>query len=365
MKAICLSVVLLLSCLVPVIFSRAFDPNDPDDVKAAWGSYKHAYGKKYASTKEENLRRALWLDNVAKINQHNEEAAKGKHSFTLGINHLTDRTPEEYSKLLGSRKPSTPSRVKRSTEPDEPVYYSTVPVSELPVNVNLTTTGMVGPVQNQGECGSCWAYSACGAIEGQYFAATGNFILLSEQNLVDCSTSEGNFGCDGGFPTNAYWYVLENGGIDSASCYPYVEYDYYEYTDPQENSCVYNSSCDIAKLTGWETIQAGNETALQQAVALIGPISVCIDASPLTFQYYQDGVYSDMTCTAGIDDNNIDHCILAVGYGVTSDGQDYWLLQNSWGTDWGMNGYMMMARNDGNMCGIASLASFPTGVTAA
>jgi cathepsin L len=144
----------------------------------------------------------------------------------------------------------------------------------------------------------------------------------------------------------AFQYVQQNRGIDSFASYPYTG---------TNGTCKYSSSNSVGYNTAYQTVESKNETALQQAVALIGPISVGIDAGQPSFQLYRGGVYSSPKCSQV----NLDHAVLAVGYGNTSDGKAYWLLKNSWGTSWGIQGYMMMARNDNNMCGIATDASFP------
>jgi cathepsin L len=168
---------------------------------------------------------------------------------------------------------------------------------------------------------------------------------MSEQNLVDCTGYLGNYECNGGAYQNAFEYVM-NVGIDTLAAYPYTGVN---------GTCAYSAAGSVTNDNGWWNIARNSELALQQAVALIGPVSVTVDASLPSFQFYKSGVYEPAGCTAA----GIDHAVLAVGYGTTSEGQDYWLIKNSWGTSWGMDGYMMMARNDGNMCGIAYEAAVP------
>ncbi|XP_013928278.1 PREDICTED: cathepsin K, partial [Thamnophis sirtalis] len=194
-----------------------------------------------------------------------------------------------------------------------------------------------------GQCGSCWAFSSVGALEGQLKKKTGKVLNLSPQNLVDCVTS--NSGCGGGYMTNAFEYVKENRGIDSDVSYPYIG---------QDENCMYNPTGKAAKCRGFREIPEGNERALKRAVARIGPVAVGIDASLSSFQFYSRGVYYDENCNAG----NINHAVLAVGYG-TQKGTKHWIVKNSWGEDWGDKGYILMARNMDNACGIANLASFP------
>ena len=189
------------------------------------------------------------------------------------------------------------------------------------------------------------------AIVGQHALNTGRLVSLSEQNLVDCSTPEGNQGCNGGLMDQAFDYVKENKGIDTEKSYPYKA---------EDEQCEYKKKSEGAKLTGYTDIKSGSESALKTAVANVGPISVAIDASSSSFQFYSSGVYDDNQC--GNQRENLDHGVTAVGYG-TQDGKDYWLVKNSWDTTWGDKGYILMSRNKDNQCGIATMASYPTGVT--
>ena len=213
-------------------------------------------------------------------------------------------------------------------------------------SVNWTAKGAVTPVGSQGMCGSCWAFSATGALEGQHFIKTGKLVSLSEQNLIDCTKKYGNYGCDGGFMKASFEYVRDNGGIDTESSYPY---------EAKDDKCRFKKTDIGATCTGYVSIPSKNEHALMQAVQSIGPVSVAVDGQHYGFINYKSGIYYDPQCSQ----TDVNHTPLVVGFG-TLDGQDYWLAKNSWGTKWGMNGYIMMARNRDNNCGIATLASYPT-----
>ena len=198
----------------------------------------------------------------------------------------------------------------------------------------------------QGSCGACWAFSAVGALEGQLKLKTGKLISLSAQNLVDCSNEEkyGNKGCGGGYMTEAFQYIIDNGGIEADASYPYKATD---------EKCHYNSKNRAATCSRYIQLPFGDEDALKEAVATKGPVSVGIDASHSSFFFYKSGVYDDPSCTG-----NVNHGVLVVGYG-TLDGKDYWLVKNSWGLNFGDQGYIRMARNNKNHCGIASYCSYP------
>ncbi|CAI9540701.1 unnamed protein product [Staurois parvus] len=213
----------------------------------------------------------------------------------------------------------------------------------VPDAIDWRDKGCVTNVKNQGSCGSCWAFSAVGALEGQLKLKTGNLVSLSPQNLVDCSTKYGNHGCNGGFMTEAFQYVIDNNGIDSDDAYPY------HATDGQ---CIYNPSGKAASCSKYQEVTAGEEN-LKQALGTVGPISVAIDAKHASFYLYKSGVYDDSSCT-----QEVNHGVLAVGYGNLG-GKDFWLIKNSWGERYGDQGYVRIARNKGNMCGVASYGSYP------
>ena len=159
-----------------------------------------------------------------------------------------------------------------------------------------------------------------------------------------CSIAE-NDGCDGGYMTTAYEYVQKNPGVDIESTYPYEE---------KQLKCRFDPKNIGAKLVNFMEINEGDEEALKQAVATVGPVAVGIDGSLKSFMFYKSGFYFDSKC-----DTEVNHAVLIVGYGATEAGEEYWICKNSWDTDWGEAGYVRMARNKKNHCGIASLASYP------
>jgi len=308
-----------------------------DEYQQQWQAWKTFYGKQYKTDTEEGARYAIWRDNLKKIQQHNSEAG---HSYTLAMNQFGDLTVDEYRYFfLGLR-----SHFSNETELQGSHFLPPSGVT-LPDTVDWRTRGYVTPVKDQGRCGSCWAFSATGTLEGQHFKKTGQLVALSEQNIVDCSTKYGNFGCLGGFPDNALKYIKDNGGIDTEASYPYKA---------ELGRCHFQKADVGATVTGYMYIQSGNESALQSAVATVGPISVAIDCLHESFRFYHKGVYNEPACSSTF----FNHMVLAVGYG-TYEGKDYWLVKNSWGTGWGMQGYIMMSRNKNNQCAIATRAVYP------
>jgi len=304
-----------------------------------WKLWKDTHGKKFSDA-EEHVRRAIWEDNLKKVEEHNLEADLGQHTFWLGMNKFADLTVEEFSKKMNGYDVS----MKGQRQQDRHEFLRN-PNVQLPDTVDWRTQGYVTEVKDQGQCGSCWAFSATGSLEGQHFKQTGKLVSLSEQNLVDCSGAQGNQGCNGGLMDQAFEYIKENKGIDTEDSYPYEAID---------DKCRFDAKNVGAEDTGFTDIKTKDESALQEAVATVGPISVAIDASHASFQLYKHGIYNEIFCSQ----IRLDHGVLAVGYGNDS-GKDYWLVKNSWGQGWGDQGYIKMSRNKRNQCGIATAASYP------
>uniref|UniRef100_H9YXJ9 Cathepsin L1 preproprotein n=1 Tax=Macaca mulatta TaxID=9544 RepID=H9YXJ9_MACMU len=308
-------------------------------LEAQWTKWKAMHNRLYGMN-EEGWRRAVWEKNMKMIELHNQEYSQGKHSFTMAMNTFGDMTSEEFRQVMNGFQNRKPRKGKVF---QEPLFY------EAPRSVDWREKGYVTPVKNQGQCGSCWAFSATGALEGQMFRKTGKLVSLSEQNLVDCSGPQGNEGCNGGLMDYAFQYVADNGGLDSEESYPY---------EATEESCKYNPEYSVANDTGFVDIPK-QEKALMKAVATVGPISVAIDAGHESFMFYKEGIYFEPDCSS----EDMDHGVLVVGYGfesTESDNSKYWLGKNSWGEEWGMGGYIKMAKDRRNHCGIASAASYPT-----
>ncbi|XP_059159061.1 procathepsin L-like [Physella acuta] len=303
-----------------------------------WAKFKATYKKNYKDPQEEFMRRQIWETNLDRIQQHNDAYEKGEYSYYIGVNEYADMSDEEFSKTMNGYRHS-----------DSNTHSSLVHVAgnlkDLPDEVDWRTKGYVTDVKDQGVCGSCWSFASTGALEGQNFKKTGKLTSLSEQNLIDCSQKQGNMGCSGGYMTNAYEYIKENHGIDSEASYPY---------EGAEGVCRFKSANVGANVTGYVEVKSKDELALQDALANVGPVSVAVHASA-KFRMYSGGVFYDRLCSPDL----VDHAVLAVGYG-SYQGEEFWLVKNSWGESWGMKGYVMMARNKNNNCGIATVASYPT-----
>jgi len=210
-------------------------------------------------------------------------------------------------------------------------------------SVNWVTAGAVAAVKDQGQCGSCWAFSATGAIEGAVFLKEKRLTSVAEQQLVDCSGAEGNQGCNGGLMDYAFDYVIKNKGIGSEASYKYTARD---------GTCKKVPS--VSTISGYKDIQSGSETGLLAAVN-VQPIAIAIEADQSCFQFYHSGVLDDASCGT-----NLDHGVLLAGYDTDSaSGKDYWLVKNSWGLSWGDKGYIKFVRGK-NQCGLTLAASYPT-----
>ena len=277
-------------------------------------SWKGKHGIKFASEFENAYRERIFLENFAKINSHNSNPYK---TYEQGLNQFSALTTEEFSQqFLGTIVAESSNNIE-STD-------------DLKVgDVDWVSQGAVTGVKNQGQCGSCWAFSATGGLEGLSKLGFGTLQSFSEQQLVDCSGTYGNQACNGGLMDNAFKFVKDH-GITTEESYPYKAV---------KQTCKTNSG-DF-KISGFTDIKNCNDLA----TAVTGrPVSVAVDAS--NWSPYKSGVFNN--CKTALN-----HGVLLVG--VTDQ---YWHVKNSWGTTWGESGYVRLAR--GNTCGICNVASYPT-----
>uniref|UniRef100_A0A146KWT9 Cathepsin L n=2 Tax=Lygus hesperus TaxID=30085 RepID=A0A146KWT9_LYGHE len=308
-----------------------------------WINFKATHGKTYQSDEEELFRQKIYLENKQLIESHNAQYEKGEVTWKLAMNQFGDMLSHEVkSSMLGFRPSANSVR-------NAPIHVRSN--KTLPTTVDWRQSNLVTPVKNQGSCGSCWAFSTTGSLEGQLAKKTGKLVSLSEQNLVDCSKKQGNDGCNGGLMDNGFTYIKQNGGIDTEESYPYTG---------EDGTCNFKASNVGGSDTGFVDIKSGSEEDLQDAIANVGPISVAMDASLITFQFYSSGVYSPWFCSS----TSLDHGVLAVGYGSEKTWlggtKDYWLIKNSWGSSWGEDGFFKLVKDGKNVCGVATQASYPT-----
>ncbi|XP_043710884.1 low-temperature-induced cysteine proteinase [Telopea speciosissima] len=305
-------------------------------------SWCEQYGKNYSSEVEKLFRLRVFEDNLAFVTHHNGVA---NSSSTLSLNAFADLTHHEFkTSRLGLSLASADALV--SPPRDSSSFKIPGFSAQLPSSIDWRGKGAVTKVKDQGSCGACWSFSATGAIEGINQIATGSLLSLSEQELVDCDRSYDS-GCGGGLMDYAFEWVIENHGIDTEQDYPY---------QGGEKTCNKNKlKKRVVTIDGYVDVPPNSEEQLLQAVAS-QPVSVGICGSERAFQLYSKGIFTGPCSTS------LDHAVLIVGYG-SENGVNYWIVKNSWGTGWGMNGYIHMVRNSGNtqgVCGINMLASYPT-----
>lgn len=300
------------------------------------------YNKEYSSKEEHAKRFEIFVENFEYIKEHN---SRNGTTYTLGINHLADLRHDELG--LGFKLDLGPSKCDKFNT--EYTYQS------LPSSVDWRDKNAVTPVKDQGQCGSCWSFSATGAMEGSWSIATGDLLSLSEQQLVDCDSGfgTGNHGCNGGLMDNAFSWIEKNGGLCSEDSYPYES-----GTTKKPGSC--ETSCSIVEgsdIISFTDVPAKSDDSMMQAITQ-QPVSVAIQADQKDFQLYTSGVFTGSCGT------QLDHGVLVVGYG-NKDGENFYKIKNSWGTTWGDEGYIYIGRgsqyNKGQgQCGVLLQPSYPT-----
>jgi len=228
---------------------------------------------------------------------------------------------------------------------------------DLPAHVDWRDQGVVSGVKDQGRCGSCWTFSTTGALEAHHAITYGGWRTseLAEQQMLDCAFDFENNGCNGGLPSHAFEYIHFAGGISREFSYPYRAESSGDNTRCRFDPSV-NKSAIGAKTIHSFNVTEGDEESIKRIVATVGPVSVAFQVVD-DFRLYKRGIYSSQNCKQGPDDVN--HAVLIVGYGQAPEtGKPYWIVKNSWGTQWGEEGYFRIERGR-NMCGIATCASYP------
>lgn len=297
--------------------------------------YLSKHGKMYETVEEFLMRKEVFLQKDIEIRAHNSRPA----NFTLGHNKFSDWRAEEMQVMLGEKE-SLESSNAYCKEPDESYFNAKVPDS-----VNWVEAGMTTPVKDQGACGSCWTFATTGTVEAANAIFGSGLVSLSEQQLVDCVTVDD--GCNGGMTYDAYTYLM--------TANAYLEDDY-AYT-AKDGVCHYKASkaSDIT-LSTYVCVQPQTPASMKVAVAQ-QPVAISVDAGSTVFHNYSGGVLDSTAC--GINTN---HAISIVGYGTDEDsGLEYWLVRNSWGSDWGVDGYIKIAITEGDgICAINHRPLYPT-----
>ncbi|XP_043688424.1 senescence-specific cysteine protease SAG12-like [Telopea speciosissima] len=335
----CLAICLGLGFWASQVEARTLDEMAMVNRHEQWmGEYERVY----RDVKEKEKRFLVFKNNVERIESFNKD---GNKPYKLSINRFADLENEEFKAVrTGYMMKSTGN--KRSSSSNTVFKYHNV--TAVPTSLDWRRQGAVTPIKDQGQCGCCWAFSAVAAMEGINKLKTGKLVSLSEQELVDCDINGIDSGCEGGLMDNAFQFIQQNQGLTTESNYPYEGID---------GTCHKKKAAfHAAKITGYEDVPANNEKALLKAVAN-QPVSVAIEGSGFSFQFYSSGLFTGECST------NLDHAVTVIGYGMNKDGTKYWLVKNSWGTGWGENGYMNIQRDVAEkegLCGLAMKASYPT-----
>ncbi|KAJ9172637.1 hypothetical protein P3X46_015851 [Hevea brasiliensis] len=332
-RGISLALIFILGALASQAIARTLQDASMYDRHEEWMT---RYGRVYKDANEKEMRYQIFKENVERIESFNKDAGK---PYKLGINKFADLTNEEFK--------TTRNRFKGHMCSAQVGPFRYENLSAVPSSMDWRKKGAVTAIKDQGQCGSCWAFSAVAAVEGITQLASGKLISLSEQELVDCDTKGEDQGCQGGLMDDAFKFIEQNQGLTTEANYPYEGSDGTCNTKKEANHA--------AKITGYEDVPANNEAALMRAAAK-QPVAVAIDAGGFEFQFYSSGIFTGSCGT------ELDHGVAAVGYGE-SNGMNYWLVKNSWGTQWGEEGYIRMQKDvdaKEGLCGIAMQASYPT-----
>lgn len=278
---------------------------------------------------EYHLRLGIFIGACRYVSDFNRDP---RRLFRVSVNKFAALTPAEYRSRLGLKM-----KIDSTSGSTSPSPASSV----APASVDWREAGAVNPVKDQGQCGSCWAFSVVQTAESQWFIKKGQLLTYSESNLVDCVWLAA--GCNGGNPTIAIEHVVfvQGGKWNSETDYPYV---------PETgSSCKFDSSKGIGHVSSYVSVKWGSESDLAEKVANYGPASISIDASMYSFQYYTSGIYDEEDCSTWL----LDHAVGCVGYGTEGE-KDFWIVRNSWGPTWGEQGYIRILRNAENKCGVAT-----------
>ena len=340
---------IILLCILP--FAISYDP-----IWSHWLSWKQTYNREYDTHEEDVARFDIWKQSVEIVNSHNSRTighyvtprviVTRPPGYTMVAGKFADLTAAEFRYRVGKTSGSIPRDICKNINTTKQWRFNKQDGlrairTDMPEDIDWRREQVVTPVKDQGECGSCWAFSATAAIESVYAIRNGKLVSVSAQQLVDCSGSFGNYGCDGGLMDQAFWYAIKSGGLCSSADYPYVGED-----GMCDTSCVRQ-----VNITSCASLYVGPLSEyLMQYVLNYQPVSVAVAAS--SWQFYDSGIIDETTC-----DTHVNHGVAIVGYKTNAD-TSYWIFKNSWGSDFGEAGYVRIKMFT-NTCGIAEYPSIP------
>ncbi|KAF5810867.1 putative actinidain [Helianthus annuus] len=341
-----------LSSTLPPEFSilhgQENDVLSTERVSELFVKWKEVHGKVYDHQEEEERRLGNFRNSLKFILERNSKR-KSEWDHTVGLTKFADLSNEEFKEMYFSKSKGPKSeKLKVWGEKGNTTLNSGS--CDAPASLDWRDKGVVTPMKDQGQCGSCWAFSVTGSIEGAHAIATGDLISLSEQELVSCDTND--YGCDGGNMDTAYRWIIKNGGLNSEEAYPYTS------SNGRDGKCdKEKSQISVVSISSYVEVES-NEDAVLCAVAK-QPVTIGICGSAYDFQLYTGGIYNGQCSSSAY---SLDHAVLIVGYG-TQDGEDYWIVKNQWGTYWGLEGYVLMKRgsdvNKNGVCGMYLEAMYP------
>lgn len=326
----CVLVVAVLACTASAAF---FNLEDEQAVQKHFHSFLSRFRNGVSYGEDELSRRyQIFKANLARINSIQSKSKLAEY----GITKFADLSPQEFRSMY---LPKTYVASELTANAKE-TFVPKTNLKDLPDAFDWRQHGLVTPVKDQGACGSCWAFSAVQNVEGQWAKAGKGLTPLAPQQVVDCDTKLGDMGCNGGWPSHAYEYMISTGGLEAEASYPYEGVD---------DTCRFDSAKVVAKISSYVNVTQ-DVNAIQQALYEIGPLSVALDANVL--QYYIGGIVEPITCGT-----QLDHAVLLVGWETSRDllvfKQPVWIVKNSWGPSWGEAGYFRIVRTGGvGSCGI-------------
>eukprot|EP01039_Chlorochromonas_danica_P008329 gene8330-9182_t len=332
---------LVIATLSIVLISGVYGsyPYPRDFYEKLFFEHMQAYKLEFKNGDEFLKRLNIFIENVDIILTHNEDLTK---TYSMGLNQFAHLTFEEFREAVGIG--GTRPRPYRDPSPYQ--HFAPTNTTSLPEIVDWSGKGAVTPIKDQGNCGSCWAFSATGAMEGAFFLRYGSLQSFSEQQLVSCAPSPLE-GCNGGLMDDAYDWVISNQGLASEADYPYTSGKTGKSGKCEKDKPLVPHSTPKKYID----VQPKDVDALKSAVAQ-QPVAIAIEADQLAFQFYRGGV---LTGRCG---QNLDHGVLLVGYG-TLNGIDFWKIKNSWGSTWGDKGFVLIERSSADKCGVLDAPSYP------